>query len=352
MSIKEIVVSFDTTGSMYPCLTQVRRNVDKLITQLFAIVPNLRMGVIAHGDYCDHDKLIAVHDLSTNQKSLCDFIRSVPSTNGGDAPEAYEVVLKRAKALDWTVGSERAMVMIGDEVPHTASDPQNKNHIDWWAETHDLAGMGVMIYAVQCLGNRHATQFYKSLATDTKGCHLNLSQFSDIEALLIAIGHRQAGGGSLATFESEHAKKTTTTRSIDRMFAALSGRAVSTTMTPSDLTAVPEGRFQVLTVGASDIPIAIFCKEQGIEFSPGRGFYELTKSVKVQGTKEIVLMERTTGDMFTGTRARELIGLPLDDSDVRLKPVNLERYVPFIQSTSLNRKLLARTRFLYEVTER
>jgi len=100
-----------------------------------------------------------------------------------------------------------------------------------------------------------------------------------------------------------------------------------------------------------DMPIKDFCTAQGVEFKPGRGFYELTKSEKVQGTKEIVLMARASGDLFTGTRARELLGLPLDDEDVRLAPVALADYAPFVQSTSVNRKLIGGTRLLYEVPD-
>ena len=46
----EVIFSFDTTGSMYPCLTQVRREVKETVKRLFKDVPDIRVGVIAHGD--------------------------------------------------------------------------------------------------------------------------------------------------------------------------------------------------------------------------------------------------------------------------------------------------------------
>ena len=49
----EIVFSFDTTGSMYPCLTQVRRKIETTVTRLMNEIPGMRIGIIAHGDYCD-----------------------------------------------------------------------------------------------------------------------------------------------------------------------------------------------------------------------------------------------------------------------------------------------------------
>ncbi|WP_293114559.1 hypothetical protein [Okeania sp. SIO1I7] len=61
-------------------------------------------------------------------------------------------------------------------------------------------------------------------------------------------------------------------------------------------------------------------------------------------------MDRTTGDLFEGESAREILGLP-HDTTVRIKPNNLEKYVVFVQSTSVNRKLIGGTRFLYEVED-
>ncbi len=49
----DLLFSFDTTGSMYPCLTQVRRYVEQTTKDLFKFIPNIRIGIIAHGDYYD-----------------------------------------------------------------------------------------------------------------------------------------------------------------------------------------------------------------------------------------------------------------------------------------------------------
>lgn len=348
---RDILFSFDTTGSMFPCLTQVRRNVEDTIRRVFNEVPDVRIGIIAHGDYCDGDRVISRHELSTNQRTLCEFVRDVPSTGGGDAPEAYELVLNRARDFNWAEGRSRALVMIGDEVPHSATDRQNRDRLDWRTEARALGAQNVRIYGVQCLNRRHATSFYQGIARETGGYHLSLDQFSDAQSLILAIGYQQAGDEPLQRFEQEIIDGRRMNRSLDRIFAALRGRAVAASMSSSaDLRAVPPGRFQVLTVDR-DMPIKDFCTDQGVEFKQGRGFYELTKTVTVQGTKEIVLMNRATGDLFTGTRARELLGLPLDDEDVKLRPTHLEEFIPFIQSTSNNRKLIGSTRLLYEVPD-
>jgi hypothetical protein len=347
---RDLIISFDTTGSMYPCLTQVRREVDRMIGRLFTEVPDIRIGVIAHGDYCDGDRVISRHDLSTNQRTLSEFVRTVPATSGGDAPEAYELVLHRARTFNWAEGRSKALVMIGDEVPHGPTERQNRDRLDWQVESRALGSEGVRIYGVQCLNRRHATSFYQGIASASSGYHLTLDQFSDVTQMLLAIGYQQASTDLLESYEQEIIGSHRMNRSLDRIFAALRGRAVSASMGSTDLQGVPPGRFQVLTVD-EDMPIKNFCEDQGVEFRQGRGFYELTKTVTVQGTKEIVLMHRTTGDLFTGSRARELLGLPTVDEDVKLRPTHLETYIPFIQSTSNNRKLIGGTRLLYEVPD-
>jgi hypothetical protein len=49
----EIAFSFDTTGSMYACLGEVRRQLQATIMRLKSDIPAIRIAVIAHGDYCD-----------------------------------------------------------------------------------------------------------------------------------------------------------------------------------------------------------------------------------------------------------------------------------------------------------
>ena len=41
----EVVFSFDTTGSMYPCLTQVRRKIKDTVSRLLDEVPGIRIGI-------------------------------------------------------------------------------------------------------------------------------------------------------------------------------------------------------------------------------------------------------------------------------------------------------------------
>lgn len=354
----DLVFSFDTTGSMYPCLTQVRRVVGEMVETLFDQIPNLRIGVITHGDYCDGDEVITLLDLTDNRDAICRFIRVAPSTGGGDIPECYELVLHRARSLSWTSGKSKALVLIGDANPHSVGYRwgSHRNELDWKNELKLLVEAGISVIPVQALGRCEANFFYSAVGRLSGHDKLELEQFKDIENIIKAICSNQAG--QLPAFEKAMESCGGVSYSVWKAIDVLSGRKPR--VRPSSVSTLKKGtgkafhpvhpsRFQVLIV-EKDCDIRGFVTANGLIFKKGHGFYEFTKSVKVQDYKEVIVQDRATGEMFTGDEARELLGIPVGAS-AQVKPDKLCTYLGFIQSTSVNRKLLAGTSFLYEVDD-
>lgn len=345
----EVVFSFDTTGSMYPCLTQVRRKIKETVTRLLDEIPGIRIGIIAHGDYCDAGSTyVTKHlDLSGDVGKICNFVQNVEPTGGGDAPECYELVLHEAQSLSWTPTNSKTLVLIGDDIPHApAQTPQKLN---WRHEVDKLAQMGITVYGIQALNCPHASLFYKELAEKSGGFHLNLDQFSYITDFFLAVCYQQSSNEQLQAYEQEVVSQGRMSRGLNKMFDTMLKREGAAVYESAEVRAVKPGRFQILEVD-SEISIKAFVLENGLAFKTGRGFYEFTKTETIQGKKEIVLMERSTGDLFEGEAAREMLGLPMGET-VRIKPSNLEKYAVFVQSTSANRKLIGGSRFLYEVED-
>jgi hypothetical protein len=77
----------------------------------------------------------------------------------------------------------------------------------------------------------------------------------------------------------------------------------------------------------------------------GCAFYQLTKTEEVQDYKQICIRDKNTGLVYSGA-ARQMLGLPSFGS-VKLTPGNTGIYDVFVQSTSVNRKLVASTSVLY-----
>lgn len=361
---KEILISFDDTGSMHAIRARVRRNVSELLTRLFAADPDVRVGLVAHGDYVDDEPhrarsgyyLYKHHDLSNDARSLSNFVKEVGPTGGEGPFAAYEYVLNKARNFNWTEGKSKAVVLIGDEPPHDIHWSKGKK-LDWRNEAGILAKMGVQVFTVQALNKGYATSFYSELATMTKGYHLTLDQFDSISEILEAIAYKQISNDALTSFEERLLANGRMNRNLDRVFGTLSGRTPSVQSkfsqrfgTVADLDTVDPSRFQAMVLDR-DASIQAFVNENHLKFEKGKGFYELTKSETIQPYKEIVLHDKQTGDMFTGRKARDIIGLDqdLEVSFTSTRKSWAHKYRVFVQSTSYNRKLIKDTHFLYEV---
>lgn len=358
----DLLVSFDTTGSMYPVLSQVRKEVAAFVTDMFNSIDDLRVGVIAHGDYCDKDDpyTIRIMDFTTDKDKICDFVKNTAKTYGGDADECYELVLNNARTtMDWEAGRLKVFVLIGDASPHGVNYPGNKGHIDWANEAGLLNDLGVKIFAVHALSYYRdgSRRFYENIANITGGKYLTLDQFDEVVDLIKATCMAEYSEEKLNEFVSIIRSKGKFTRTMARNIGRLSGKSYEAEIKKvqkDGLIPVTPGRFQVMTV-ENDSVIKDFVEDNGITFKRGRGFYELTKHETVQQYKEVIIQDRETGEMFTGAQVRERLGLHPQVEKGGLKESLSSRdtaeFRVFVQSTSYNRKLIGGTAFLYEVED-
>lgn len=81
----------------------------------------------------------------------------------------------------------------------------------------------------------------------------------------------------------------------------------------------------------------------GRPYKKGSAFYQLSKRETVQPQKQIAIMGEK--GIYSGAQARQLLGLPTDCS-VNVSPNDNPAYDVFIQSTSVNRKLVPNTKLL------
>src|SRR5262249_16568289 len=148
-------------------------------------------------------------------EAICHFVETVGPTGGGDAPECYELVLHEARDQPWSADATKALVLIGDDVPHPPA--HNPGRLDWRAEAAALGKEGVGIYAVQALGRSHATKFYEELARASGGFHVPLDQFSYITDMVLAVCYRQSGPEQLQAYEEEVKTQGRMNRGLDKI---------------------------------------------------------------------------------------------------------------------------------------
>ncbi|GAA4557194.1 vWA domain-containing protein [Streptomyces collinus] len=115
------------------------------------------------------------------------------------------------------------------------------------------------------------------------------------------------------------------------------------TIKAAGLTPVDPSKYQLIPV-ARNAAIREWVTECGHTYRTGAAFYQLSKSEKIQAQKQIAVLEKKTDRVYTGPEARSLLGLP--DAEARVKPDHNDDFTIFVQSTSVNRKLVANTRLL------
>lgn len=141
-------------------------------------------------------------------------------------------------------------------------------------------------------------------------------------------------------FMTSRAKGVRGTRSVFSTGAdAVNVQTVSQTLAPLPVTAY--GIYRVTQDGRIDETV----KKITGSYKIGQGFYQLTKTETIQASKEIIVVDKLTNQAYSGREARHLIGLP-DGQPVRVKPDYNPKYDIYVQSTSINRKLLANKNIL------
>ncbi len=172
----DMVIAFDTTGSMSAYIQDVRRQVADMIPRLFKDNEDLRLGMVAFGDYCDMVNRETFGDayqcvpLTANENDIIKFVKESKNTSGGDGDEFYELVLK--KIIDespWRDDSSKAILLIADADPHKIGysyrDYVIGNQIDWKNEARKAADMKIKIDTVSICGR----PWYKELSAMTNG---------------------------------------------------------------------------------------------------------------------------------------------------------------------------------------
>ena len=399
----DICFAFDTTGSMSGCISQVKQNIQTIVKELFKNIPNVRISLVAFEDYnfsyvwkaidFTNDEGALIHFMTHLDQAHCITGKDIgftTSISGEGMEECYEYVLHKVPSLNWSSESMRSLIMVGDAPPH--SKERTYNNLDWRVELGKVRDKGINIYSVHCLswGNEpKVKEFFKTIAKETNGYHLYLDQFTMIPSMMMAICYKQMGSERLENYENElKVSGSGVTHGMQQIFDVMLGKksteeveaenetkynysssyssshssshssgrvgrkATSTgleTLAESDfvLKPSPPSRFQVLNV-TNDEDIMTFSANNGLTFERGKGFYHFTKPELIQKNKEIVLREKSTGDFFEGNMCRKMLNLITYDENKRIKPTDFPQYDIFIQSTSLNRKLMGGSKFLYD----
>ena len=114
----DIVICFDSTGSMGGEIDEVKKQITKIATTLFKLVPKARISLVTYRDKEDGPPIIL--QLTSNLQEMQSWLSKVEARGGGDHPEGVD------EGLSWSIkqnqfrSSARKVILIfGDAPPHT-----------------------------------------------------------------------------------------------------------------------------------------------------------------------------------------------------------------------------------------
>lgn len=177
----DYVVAFDTTGSMSSYIDNVKKHVKELIPTMFDQDIDLKMKIVAFGDYCDMEsatkfgKAFQESELTNNTNDLIKFVNDARGTDGGDGDEFYELVIKKiTEETPWRKGAKRAVLFIADDNPHKVgysfgSKVQNAQ-IDWRKEAKKAKEQEIGFDTLSIHGD--SRPWYKELSEITGGVYM------------------------------------------------------------------------------------------------------------------------------------------------------------------------------------
>ena len=114
----EIVITFDSTGSMEGEIEEVKNKIERMGSALFRMIPKTRIGICT---YRDHDAryLVKGLPLSDDLSEVVRFLADISAGDGGDDPEAVQA------GLEWSIqqnqfrdGARKVILLFGDSPPH------------------------------------------------------------------------------------------------------------------------------------------------------------------------------------------------------------------------------------------
>ncbi|WCF56891.1 Von Willebrand factor type A-like domain containing protein [Bacteroides phage PhiCrAssBcn1] len=207
----DMVIAFDTTGSMSAYINAVKTHVKELVPKLFSSNPDLRIGIVAFGDYCDmkskdnFGKAYQVLNLTNDENRIIKFINEAQDTHGGDGDEFYELVIKKiTEETAWREGSTKAVLLIADAEPHKVGYSYkgivSNAQIDWREEAKKASELGIKFDTMTI--NPIFVGWYKELSAMTNGVSVPFNNSSKTSQVVEAAALSRGGTRTKALYEA------------------------------------------------------------------------------------------------------------------------------------------------------
>lgn len=205
----DMVIAFDTTGSMCSYIGQVKNHVSVLVPQLLKNNPDMRIGIVAFGDYCDMNsatdfgRAYQVLQPTNKENDIISFVRNAKDTEGGDSDEFYELVIKKiTEETLWREDAVKSVLFIADCNPHPVGYSYGNivfnSQIDWREEAKKASEKGIQFDTISIHGSIY--KWYKELAHITDGVYSAFKSAGNTSNYIKSVAYARGGEATKELF--------------------------------------------------------------------------------------------------------------------------------------------------------
>lgn len=190
----DVIVAFDTTGSMTPWVENVQQKMEYFAGGLLKLL-DARLCLIGVGDHGDGRNMLQIRPFSSDLAELKASIEGLAPTDGRDAPEAFECLFKVLNRLD-TDDAPAVLVVITDSIPHGMEGYQGEDDgcpfgVDWREELDELRAKLKNVYLVSCAEDAALLELQRKIVAGNSFIRLN--DFRRLTNLIMAICMDEVG---------------------------------------------------------------------------------------------------------------------------------------------------------------
>ena len=113
----DIVITFDSTGSMQGEIDQVKSQIRRIGSVLFGLIEKARIGICTYRDHGD-EYVVKGLPLTDNLNEVVLFLENVDAAGGRDEPEAVDEGLDWATQQNFRRSARKVVLLFGDAPPH------------------------------------------------------------------------------------------------------------------------------------------------------------------------------------------------------------------------------------------
>jgi hypothetical protein len=179
----DIEIAIDTTGSMTPSIENAQRDARTIVAKTQQTLPNARFAIVQFRDEGDTPDYEVVQPITADGSAVAAAIARLRADGGGDSPESYNLVFRRAvtdqAALGFRPGSRKLLFVLGDAEPHGAGrsglagcddDSRDPNGLDTGQVLAGLRASEITLNLIlQASSAQTSLRCYQSLASAAYG---------------------------------------------------------------------------------------------------------------------------------------------------------------------------------------